>query len=73
MNSLEGRESNYTGRVWPGAQHPRQFYCYSISRISPQGECLSDGVAGDIAEALASVRAHIQYQISGEGSAARSN
>ena len=60
MNCYEIQESGYTGQVWPSSSYPRQFYFYSVSRIA-QRERLFDGVAGDIAEAVSTMHAHIQF------------
>jgi hypothetical protein len=68
MGCFEIQECGYTGQVWPGSRHPHRFYFYSISQ-TPQREQLFDGVAGDVAEALSTMRAHIRYLSSG-GSAA---
>lgn len=70
MHCYEIQESGYTGRVWPAAPHPHQFYFYSVSR-NPQRERLFDGVAGDMAEALSTMLAHIRYLASGGGLVAR--
>jgi len=69
MNCYEIQESGYTGRVWAGSQQPRQFYFYSVSRF-PQRERLFDGVAGDVAEAVATMQAHIRFLSSDGGSVA---
>ena len=68
MNNFEIQECGYTGQLWLCSQHPHQFYCYSVSR-SPQPQRLFDGVAGDVAEAVSTLQAHIRY-LASEGSAA---
>jgi hypothetical protein len=60
MNCYEIQEGGFTGRVWPASQHPYQFYFYSVSR-STQRERLFDGAAGDIAEAVSTMHAHIRF------------
>ena len=69
MTCYEIQECGYTGQVWPSSEHPHQFYFYSVSR-TPQRERLFDGVAGDMAEALSTMQAHIRYLVSDGGSAA---
>jgi hypothetical protein len=68
MNCYEIQENGYTGQVWPSANFAKQFYCYSVSR-TPQRERLFDGVAGDIAEAVSTMQAHIRFLVSEGGSA----
>jgi hypothetical protein len=63
MSCYEIQESGYTGRVWPASQRDHQFYVYSLSR-APQREKLFDGAAGDVAEAVSTMQAHIRYLIS---------
>jgi hypothetical protein len=70
MNCYEIQESGYTGQIWPASRHPHQFYFYSVSR-NPQRERLFDGVAGDMAEALSTMQAHIRFLAAGNGSVAR--
>jgi len=67
MNRFEIEESGYTGQVWPALEHPRPLYFYSVS-LTPQRERLFDGAAGDIAEAVSTMMAHIRYLASGGGS-----
>ena len=66
MNCFEIQESGYTGQVWPASGYPRPVYFYSVSR-TPQRERLFDGAAGDIAEAVSTMQAHIQYLLCGGG------
>jgi len=68
MNCYEIQESGYTGQVWPSSSHPQQFYFYSVSR-TPHREQLFDGVAGDIAEAVSTMQAHIRFLASDGGPA----
>ncbi len=70
MNCYEIQESGYTGQVWPGSNYPQQFYFYSVLR-SPQREHLFDGVAGDIAEAVSTMQAHIRFLVSDGGATTR--
>ncbi len=60
MNCYEIQENGYAGQVWPVSREAHQFYFYSVSR-TPQRERLFDGVAGDIAEAFATLQAHIHF------------
>lgn len=60
MNQYEIRERGYIGKVWPSSGYAHQFYFYSVSRDA-HGERLFDGVAGDIAEAVSSMHAHILF------------
>jgi hypothetical protein len=69
MNRFEIQESGFAGQVWASSQDPHQFYFYSVSRI-PQRERLFDGVAGDMAEALSTLRAHIRFLSCEKGSLA---
>jgi len=68
MNCYEIQECGYTGHVRPASQHNHQFYFYTVSR-TPQREKLFDGAAGDVAEAVSTMRAHIQYLASNGGTA----
>jgi len=70
MSCYEIQESGYTGQIWPASRHPHQFYFYSVSR-NPQRERLFDGVAGDMAEALSTMQAHIRFLAAANGSVAR--
>jgi len=69
MNCYEIQECGYAGQVKQCSQYPHQFYSYSVLRI-PQRERLFDGVAGDIAEAVSTLREHIRYLSSEQGSVA---
>ena len=66
MNRYEIRERGYVGQVWPSSGYDHQFYFYSVSRDA-QCEKLFDGVAGDIAEAISSMSAHILFLSSATG------
>ena len=68
MTCYEIQECGYAGQVKQCTQHPHQFYSYSVLRIAQQ-ERLFDGAAGDIAEAVSTLRAHIQY-LAGQGTLA---
>jgi len=68
MSNFEIQECGYTGQVWLCSQHPHQFYCYSVSH-DLQRQQLFDGVAGDVAEAVSTLQAHIRYLASEGGSA----
>lgn len=60
MTCYEIQECGYAGQVRQCTQPPHQFYSYSVRRM-PQQERLFEGAAGDIAEAVSTLRAHIQY------------
>lgn len=60
MNCFEIQESGYTGQVWAAAGYSHPVYFYSVSR-TPQRERLFDGAAGDVAEAVSTLQAHIRY------------
>lgn len=68
MNCYEIQESGYTGQVWAASEYPHPLYFYSVLR-TPHRERLFEGAAGDIAEAVSTMRAHISYLASGGGSA----
>ena len=52
--------TNFRGQVSQALQANPPFYTYSLWR-DPSGEHLFDGAAGDLAEAVASLRAHIDH------------
>jgi hypothetical protein len=54
------QENDFQGEVKLTPQPRYSFYRYSLWR-SGTGEHLFDGVAGDLAEALDTVRAHIRH------------
>ena len=69
MNCYEIQESGYAGQVRECSRYPHHFYSYSVLRI-PQQERLFEGVAGDIAEAVSTLREHIRYLSSDRGATA---
>ncbi|HVN21470.1 MAG TPA: hypothetical protein VMU05_21975 [Dongiaceae bacterium] len=69
MTCYEIQQSGYTGQVWAAPECSRPLYFYSVLR-TPQRERLFDGAAGDIAEAVSTMQAHIEYLASGGGSTA---
>ena len=62
------QDSEYRGNVKQSSRSRHSFYHYSLWRVR-SGEHLFDGAAGDLAEALDAMRAHIRY-LSTEGRAA---
>lgn len=64
------QDSNFQGNVELSSQFRHSFYRYSLWR-APSGEHLFDGAAGDLAEALETMRAHIRYLSAEGGLAAR--
>lgn len=54
------QENDFHGQIKPASQPRYSFYLYSLWR-SRTGEHLFDGVAGDLAEALDTMRAHIRH------------
>jgi hypothetical protein len=54
------RENDFRGQVNLNLQSKQPFYKYSISRDC-SGEHLFDGAAGDLAEAVDTVRAHMTH------------
>jgi len=66
MQSYEIQKFGFTGQVWQASRHSQQFYFYSVSR-TPQRERLFDGVAGDVAEAVATLQAHFRFLASEGG------
>jgi hypothetical protein len=65
MQSWVVQENDFNGNVELGSRLRHQFYSYSLWRAKT-GEHLFDGAAGDLAEALESLRAHIRYLSAGE-------
>jgi hypothetical protein len=53
-------ENDFGGKVKLSSHLRHSFYRYSLWRAQ-SGEHLFDGAAGDLAEALDTMRAHIQY------------
>jgi hypothetical protein len=64
------QENDFRGNIEFRSQEHRSFYRYSLWRAHT-GEHLFDGAAGDSAEALDTMRAHISYLAAGEGLATR--
>lgn len=64
------QENDFQGSVMLSSdgRNRRSFYNYFLSRRS--GERLVDGVAGDLSEALDTMRAHIRYLAAQEASPA---
>jgi len=64
------QENGFQGSVKlnSSTHHRRSFYSYVLSRGS--GERLYDGAAGDLSEAVDTMRAHIRYLSAQEGSLA---
>ncbi len=68
MNGYEIQQSGYSGHVWAASSEcTRPLYFYSVWR-TPHRERLFDGAAGDIAEAVSTLRAHIDYLVASGGS-----
>jgi hypothetical protein len=63
-------ENDFGGKVKLSSHSHHSFYRYSLWR-SHTGEHLFDGAAGDLPEALDSLRAHIRYLSSAPGMARR--
>jgi hypothetical protein len=64
------REDDFCGNVKVSSRPRHSFYSYSLWRART-GERLFDGAAGDLAEAIDTMHAHIRYLMAGEGVAAR--
>jgi len=60
------QENDFGGDVKLSSQSRRSFYRYSLWRACT-GEHLFDGAAGDLAEALDTMRAHIRYMSAAQG------
>jgi hypothetical protein len=58
------QEGGFQGKVKLGTRLRRRFYRYSLWRART-GEHLFDGAAGDLAEALETMHAHIRYLSAG--------
>jgi hypothetical protein len=61
------QENDYNGNVNLKSRTRQNFYSYYLRRAKT-GEHLFDGAAGDLAEAMDSLRAHIRYLSATEGS-----
>jgi hypothetical protein len=64
------RENDFQGNIMQSSRCDHSFYSYSLWRTR-SGEHLFDGVAGDLAEALDTVRAHFLFLSDQGGSATR--
>jgi hypothetical protein len=64
------QQNDINGDVKLSSQPHHSFYRYSLWRANT-GEHLFDGAAGDIAEAMDTMHAHIRYLVAGESLAAR--
>jgi hypothetical protein len=65
MQTWAIQEHDFNGDVKLSSQARRSFYRYSLWRARTN-EHLFDGAAGDLAEAMDAMRAHIRY-LSAEG------
>ena len=65
MQTWAIQEYDFNGDVKLSSQARRSFYRYSLWRARTN-EHLFDGAAGDLAEAMDAMRAHIRY-LSAEG------
>jgi len=63
------QENDFNGNVRVSSQRRHTFYRYSLWRAQT-GEHLFDGAAGDLAEAMDSLHAHISYLAAGRRVAA---
>lgn len=66
MQNWVVEDNDYSGNVKLRSQPRHSFYSYSLWRAKT-GEHLFDGAAGDLAEAVESLRAHIRYLSASEG------
>jgi hypothetical protein len=64
------QQNDYRGNIEQSSRRDHSFYSYSLWR-SRSGEHLFDGVAGDLAEALDTVRAHFLFLSNQGGSVTR--
>jgi hypothetical protein len=60
MQTWVVQENDFNGNVKLNSLPRRRFYSYSLWQAKT-GEHLFDGAAGDLAEALDSLHAHIRY------------
>lgn len=60
MQTWAVQENNFGGKVKLSSHSSHNFYRYSLWRAN-SGEHLFDGAAGDLAEAMDAMRAHIHY------------
>jgi hypothetical protein len=63
-------ENEFGGKVQLSSGSQRSFYSYSLWRTR-SGEHLFDGAAGDLSEAMDTMRAHIRYLSAVTGLATR--
>jgi hypothetical protein len=70
MQTWAIQENDFGGMVKLSSQSRYSFYRYSLWR-EQTGEHLFDGAAGDLTEALDTMRAHIRYLSTGRGRASR--
>ena len=63
------QENDFQGKIKLSSQSRYSFYSYSLWRART-GEHLFDGAAGDLTEALDTMRAHIRYLSAPGGPAA---
>jgi hypothetical protein len=68
MQTWVVQERDFNGNVELSSKSRRTFYSYSLWRAQT-GEHLFDGAAGDLAEALDSLHAHISYLAAERGRA----
>jgi hypothetical protein len=66
MQNWVVQDNGYNGDVKLRSRPRQSFYSYSLWRAKT-GEHLFDGAAGDLAEAMESLRAHIRYLTTSEG------
>jgi hypothetical protein len=64
MQTWALQENDFGGKVKLSSQAHPNFYFYSLWRAN-SGEHLFDGAAGDLAEAMEAMRAHIDYLSAG--------
>ncbi len=64
MQTWALQENDFGGKVKVSSQSRRNFYSYSLWRAN-ENEHLFDGAAGDLAEAMDAMRAHIRYLSTG--------
>jgi hypothetical protein len=64
------QKDEFKGNVRLSSRPRHSFYRYSLWRAGT-GEHLFDGVAGDLAEAMDTMHAHIDYMTAGKGPASR--
>ena len=64
MQSCVIQDNNFRGNIELSSQSRYSFYRYSLWRAGT-GEHLFDGAAGDLAEALDAMHAHVRYLSAG--------